>query len=75
MDANVLIVVCLVIFLVVGVNASLFARLRGKNSTGQIQLLQRAARSARNPWGKRDAQLKELSRLVSELENEENSED
>ncbi|MBW8012419.1 MAG: hypothetical protein FVQ83_14485 [Chloroflexi bacterium] len=75
MDADVLIVVCLLIFIVVGVNATLFTMLRRKNTTGQIELLQRAARAARNPWKQGDEQIKELSRLVSELDNNETDED
>jgi hypothetical protein len=71
-DPNrVLLVVCVTLFLVVGINAAIYVSLTRKNTVGQIELLRRAAHRARDPWGPENTDLKELSRLVSELKDSE----
>ncbi len=73
MDPNrIFLVVCITLFIVVGINAAIYVSLTRKNTVGQIELMRRAASRARDPWGPEDANLKELSRLVAELKESEN---
>jgi len=64
---QVFLVVCITLLIVVGINAAIYVSFTRKNTIGQIELMRRAANRARDPWGPEDANLKELSRLVSEL--------
>lgn len=61
-------VVCITIFLVVGINAWIYAAVSRRDSIGQIELLRRATQRAKNPWQPEDNNLSELSRLVKELQ-------
>ncbi len=65
--SRVFLVVCITLFIVVGINAAIYVSVTRKNSIGQIELMRRAANRARDPWKPEDDNLKELSRLVSEL--------
>jgi hypothetical protein len=68
-----LLVVCITIFAVILLNVAIYVSVtRGKsNSTvGQIELLRRAARTARSPWEKENQDLQELSRRVADLKQE-----
>ncbi|UCH59194.1 MAG: hypothetical protein JSV61_13370 [Anaerolineales bacterium] len=60
-------VICLTLFIVIGINAAIYASIRRGNTVGQIELLRKAAKRARNPWEDEDEALKELSKRVSEL--------
>lgn len=60
-------VICVTLFIVVGINAAIFVSARRRNTIGQIELLRRAAGRARKPWGNEDANLKELSQRVAAL--------
>lgn len=60
-------VVCLTLFIVVGINAALYVGLTRKTTIGQIELLRRAAQRAKDPWGQENADLEELARRVEEL--------
>ena len=62
-------VICLALILVVGINAFLFVSLSHKNNVGQIELMRRAAKRARDPWEQENKDLQELSRIVEELKN------
>lgn len=62
-------VICLTVFIVIGINAVLLVSLRRGNEASQIDLMRRAAERARQPWAKEDEALKELSTLVSGLKN------
>jgi len=64
----VVIVVTVVIVLLInlGIYASL-AKRKHNNSVGQIELWRRAMEQARNPWGKEDDALKELSERAERL--------
>ncbi len=64
---NVLLVICLTIFLVVGLNAAIFVSLRGGGTQNQIELFRRAAQRARQPWKDEDEALEELSKRVAAL--------
>ncbi len=63
-------VICITIFLVVGINAAIYVMVSRKDTIGQIELMQRAARRARNPWENEDTNLAELSRRVAELKRQ-----
>lgn len=64
---NLLLVLCLTLFLVVGINAAIYASLRGGGTQTQIDLFRRAAQRARQPWKDEDEALQELSRRVAAL--------
>jgi hypothetical protein len=56
-----LLVVCITLFVVIGINAAIYVSVTRKNTVGQIELLRRTARQTRNPWGKEDKDLQELA--------------
>ena len=60
-------VICLTIFIVIGINAAIYASLRRGNTIGQIELLRKAAGRVSHPWENEDKALQELSRRVGEL--------
>jgi hypothetical protein len=62
-------VICLTLFIVIGVNAAIYAALRRNKTAGQIELMRRAANRAKNPWEEEDQALQELSRRVKQLQN------
>ena len=62
MDPNkAILVCCITLVLVIGINVAIYVSVTRKNTVGQIELLRRAARQARNPWGKEDKDLQELA--------------
>lgn len=63
-------VVCLAIGLVAVINVGLVLALTGGAGKAQIQLLQRAARSARDPWKREREAEDELHERVSKLTNQ-----
>jgi len=68
MDPNkAILVCCITLFLVIGINAAIYVSVSRKNTVGQIELMRRAARQARNPWGKEDKDLQELAGRVSRI--------
>jgi hypothetical protein len=73
--SNILLVICLTLVIVVGVNAALYAALRRGNEASQFELFRRAARRARQPWKDEDDALQELSRRVAELRQGDKRED
>jgi hypothetical protein len=62
-------VLCLTVVAVVAINLMIVSVLRrGPGSrTGQIELLRRAAKTARQPWQEEDDNLSELARRVQAL--------
>ncbi len=60
-------VIFLTLIIVIGVNALIYLSLRKRSSIGQIEMMRRAARRARNPWEDEENDLRELSRRVAEL--------
>lgn len=64
---KILLVICLTLFLVVGLNAAIYASLRGGGTRTQIELFRRAAQRARHPWKDEDEALQELSKRVAAL--------
>jgi hypothetical protein len=64
---KVLIVVCLTLLIVVGVNAAIYFLIRGSGTVTQIDLMRRAIGRARKPWLDEEEALKELSQRVASL--------
>jgi len=62
-------VICLTLFIVIGVNAAIYAAVSRGKTAGQIELIRRAARRAKDPWEEEDQALKELSKRVKNLQN------
>ena len=64
---KVMLVIGLTLLIVIGVNVLIYFSVTRKGTIGQIELLRRAAKQARNPWEVEDNSLAELSKLVAEL--------
>ncbi len=75
MDGKVLLVLCLVVALVIGVNGLLFLSLSRGNLSQQFELLRKAGQRAARPWQGEEKALEELSRRVAALRGETVSED
>lgn len=60
-------VLCLTALIGLGVPAMLYAGLRRGGTVGQIELMRRATRQAKQPWQHEDDQLSELSKQVEAL--------
>jgi len=67
---NVTLVVCLTLFMVIGINAALYVALRRGGEASLIELTRRAVHRLRDPWKDEDEALQELSRLVSKFKEE-----
>ena len=63
-------VVCLVIFIIVGLNAMIYAAFKGDKSGSMSEIPNQVTKPARNPWKAEDANLAELSQVVSGLKKE-----
>jgi hypothetical protein len=61
------IVVCGVIFMVVGINAAIYAMASRGGTIRQIELGKRMFQRLRNPWESEDKALEDLSRAVKKL--------
>jgi uncharacterized protein HemX len=68
--SRVLLVIALVVVIVVGVHAALYALLRRGGLTREIKLLQKAGKRARQPWKEENAQLEQLAELTDALKDE-----
>lgn len=66
---KVTLVVCLTLFIVIGINAAIYAALTRGKEVGQIELFRRAAQRARRPWASEDDELDELARRVKTLKH------
>ncbi|MEX2162596.1 MAG: hypothetical protein WD751_11895 [Anaerolineales bacterium] len=66
-NGNVILVICLTALIGLGVPAMLYAGLRRRGTIGQIELMRRAGKQARQPWQQEDASLEELSKRVENL--------
>lgn len=62
-----MLVIGLTLLIVIGVNVLIYFSVTRKGTIGQIELLRRAAKQARNPWEVEDNALAELSKLVADL--------
>jgi hypothetical protein len=66
-----LLVICLTVLIVAGLNALAYAALRRGDEANMIELTRKAAQRARNPWKDEEMALQELSRLVTSLKENE----
>jgi len=60
-------VVCLALVIALGIPAALYVASSHGDQTGWVEMLQRAAGRARQPWKREDDDLAELSRQVKKL--------
>jgi hypothetical protein len=67
---NAILIICLTLFIVVGVNAAIYVMVTRGKEVGQIELFRRAAHRARRPWGEEDDALQELSDRVKVFKRE-----
>jgi len=68
------IVICITLFIVIGINALLYVSLvKRKNTVSQIDLLRKAAKRSQHPWIEEEEQLEELSRLVKDFKKKDNN--
>jgi hypothetical protein len=68
--AGIVILITLVVIVIMNLAIYVYAR-RGRHGLPhEIEMLKRAANRARNPWGKEDAMLEELSRLTEALKDQ-----
>jgi hypothetical protein len=68
-------VICLALFIAIGVPAAIYAVVRRGTGPGQIELLQRASHRASQPWEEENKALEELSKRVAEFKKEKNEQD
>jgi hypothetical protein len=61
------IVICVTLFIVIGINAAIYASYRRGTQSTTIDLLRKAAKRARDPWKVEDQALQELSELTSQF--------
>jgi hypothetical protein len=67
-------VLCLTLFLVIGLNFFIYIALRGKQTEHMTEVLHRFSQGVRNPWEAEDAALNELSEMVTNLRSKDNVE-
>jgi len=60
-------VICLTLFVVIGINAAIYVSFRKGDGVKQVDLFRQAFKTARQPWKAEDDSLQELSELVSEI--------
>jgi hypothetical protein len=65
-----LLVIILTLLGVILINVAIYYSVKGKGTIGQIKMMQKAAKQARNPWKVEDKALAELSDLVKKLKKE-----
>jgi hypothetical protein len=66
------IIICLALFIAVGVPAAIYAIVRRGSGPSQIELLQRASHRANQPWEDENKALEELARRVEEFKKNRN---
>lgn len=63
-------VIVLTVIGVIFINLSIYYMVRNRSTIGQIDLLRKVSKQARNPWLGEDQALEELSKLVKSLEKD-----
>jgi hypothetical protein len=66
-----LIVVGITLVIVILFNVGIYLSARGERTINQVELLRRAGRRFRNPWGVEDKMLAELSQAAAKLRGDE----
>lgn len=67
---NITLVICITIFMVVGINAALYVAFRRGKEASLVELTRQAVLRMRDPWKDEEEALHELSRLVSKLKED-----
>ncbi len=62
-----LLVIVLTIVGVIVINVAIYYSIKGKSTIGQIEMMRKATRQARNPWEIEDTALQELADIVADL--------
>jgi hypothetical protein len=70
MDTTKLIIIGLIVLFVLGLNIGLIRAARRGRFSREIEMYQRVARRAQDPWQKENQDLEELSRLVGNLKED-----
>jgi hypothetical protein len=70
-----LLVIVLTVVGVVLINLVIYAMVKGRGTIGQIEIMRKTVKQARDPWELEDNALRELSELVKKLKNEPNPAD
>lgn len=60
-------IICIALFLVVGINVMIYLSVTSKETSGQINLFRQAAGRVKEPWADEERDLQELSRMVATL--------
>lgn len=68
-----LIVVGITLVIVILFNVAIYLSARGDRTIDQVEMLRRAGRRFRNPWGVEDKMLDELSQAAAKLRDEKES--
>lgn len=63
-------IICLTVFLIVGLNISLFSMVKNNSIQRQIKATKNMVRKVQSPWEDEDKDLEELSRLVGSLQEQ-----
>jgi hypothetical protein len=71
MDSHrVVLVICLTVVIVIGINAAIYAMVADRQAVNLIDMIKRSAHTARRPWQGEDASLNELSKRVEDLKKD-----
>ena len=74
LPSQVIIFILLILFIVM-INYVIFSMLKNKSGTSEFDLIRKSANSIRKPFEKEDQQINELSRMVNNLNNNQEVED
>ncbi|MCJ7702853.1 MAG: hypothetical protein MUO62_14820 [Anaerolineales bacterium] len=72
--AALVITITLIVVILFNLAIYFFAK-RRRDTPGEVDLLRKAAKRARNPWAEENANLESLSQLVAKLQQKPQSED
>lgn len=67
MGERAILIICLTVFVAVGILAVLYAGARRGSAIGQIEIAKKIIKGARDPWKPEDEQMDELARKVEDL--------
>ncbi len=71
MGERAILIICLTVFVAVGILAVLYAGARRGSAIGQIEIAKKIFKGARDPWKPEDEQMDELARKVEALKKDE----
>ncbi|QYK50703.1 MAG: hypothetical protein KF701_09935 [Anaerolineales bacterium] len=71
MGERAIVIICLTLFVAVGILAVLYAGARRGNAIGQIEIAKKIVKDARDPWKPGDEDMEELAKKVEALKKKE----